>query len=118
MATAGCELNSCLNGGTCVAYSANERWCNPVQSGQTCCQCVTGFTGYRCETGNFGPSYLLIFLKEHNFLEINECVSNPCKNGGICENLVNSYRCSCPTGFTGTNCEGKLFCFKTISFFK
>ncbi|CAF0703504.1 unnamed protein product [Brachionus calyciflorus] len=83
----GCQTNSCLNGGTCVGYNANERWCNPIQAGQTCCQCATGYTGYRCEN------------------EINECVSNPCQNGGICENAVNSYKCTCPLGFTGTNCE-------------
>ena len=46
----GCQVNSCLNGGTCVAYNQNERWCNPIQAGQTCCQCATGYTGYRCET--------------------------------------------------------------------
>lgn len=70
MITAGCDVNSCLNGGTCVAYSATERWCNPVQSGQTCCQCVTGYTGYRCENGNIGSFYSLffyfIFLKIFN----------------------------------------------------
>ena len=37
--------------------------------------------------------------------DINECSSNPCLNGGTCNNLVNSYSCSCPSGYTGTNCE-------------
>jgi collagen type VI alpha len=33
------------------------------------------------------------------------CNSNPCKNGGVCNKQVNSYTCTCPLGFTGINCE-------------
>lgn len=36
---------------------------------------------------------------------IDQCDSNPCRNGGVCSNLINSYTCKCPEGFTGTNCE-------------
>lgn len=41
--------------------------------------------------------------------DINECASNPCQNGGLCDNLVNSYACKCPLGYTGVNCERKCF---------
>ena len=44
-------------------------------------------------------------VKYFNELDINECASSPCLNGGLCDNLLNSYRCNCPLGFTGTNCE-------------
>ena len=42
---------------------------------------------------------------------INECDSSPCLNGGQCFTVSTGYRCFCPDGFTGVNCEtpGKLF---------
>ena len=33
------------------------------------------------------------------------CLSNPCKNGGRCVSGYNLYRCECPIGFTGVNCQ-------------
>ena len=39
------------------------------------------------------------------FSDINECVPDPCQNGGTCEDLVGSYRCSCKTGYSGDNCQ-------------
>lgn len=36
---------------------------------------------------------------------MNECLSEPCKHGGTCEDQPGSYLCHCPQGFTGQNCE-------------
>lgn len=35
------------------------------------------------------------------------CASRPCLHNSTCENLVdsNAYRCHCPNGYTGRNCE-------------
>ncbi|XP_016421698.1 cadherin EGF LAG seven-pass G-type receptor 2-like [Sinocyclocheilus rhinocerous] len=35
----------------------------------------------------------------------NFCSTNPCLNGGGCVNLWGSFRCDCPLGFGGRNCE-------------
>ena len=37
--------------------------------------------------------------------ERNECVSDPCQNGGICIDQVNRYTCQCRAGTTGDHCE-------------
>ena len=42
-------------------------------------------------------------------LDVNECVTKPCRNGGTCENLQGSYRCKCKAGFLGKHCEIGLY---------
>ena len=34
-----------------------------------------------------------------------ECASEPCVNGGSCQDSVDIYECICRPGFAGTNCE-------------
>lgn len=42
--------------------------------------------------------------------DIDECFSNPCLNDGICNDLINRYRCTCIAGFRGRNCQiGNFF---------
>ncbi|KAL4641042.1 hypothetical protein GN956_G11784 [Arapaima gigas] len=37
------------------------------------------------------------------------CFSNPCQNQGSCQSdLVDMYKCNCPTGYKGKNCEKAL----------
>ena len=35
-----------------------------------------------------------------------QCLSNPCDNGGTCQPNGTFYNCICPTGWLGSNCEG------------
>ncbi|ROI33858.1 Delta-like protein 4 [Anabarilius grahami] len=70
----------CVNGATCM---------NTGQGSYTC-TCQPGFTGVNCE------------------LEVRECDSSPCKNGGLCSDLDKGYVCTCLPGFEGTHCEHSL----------
>ena len=41
-------------------------------------------------------------------LDIDECQSEPCNNGGTCINGADSYSCNCTSGWEGSTCkEGK-----------
>ena len=56
-------------------------------------------------------------------LEVSICTAgNPCGNNGICEPVGSSYRCLCPIGFQGQNCqEGKevaVFEYKKLLSYK
>ncbi|XP_049840781.1 cubilin-like [Schistocerca gregaria] len=40
-----------------------------------------------------------------NSLSTNECASNPCRNGGTCEDKYNGFVCRCPSNWQGTFCD-------------
>ncbi|XP_012493850.1 PREDICTED: EGF-like repeat and discoidin I-like domain-containing protein 3 [Propithecus coquereli] len=80
-----CIPNPCHNGGTC---EISEAYRGDTFIGYVC-KCPRGFNGIHCQ---------------HN---INECEADPCKNGGICTDLVANYSCECPGEFMGRNCQYK-----------
>ena len=49
--------------------------------------CSSGYAGDICE------------------IDINECESDPCHNGGICANTDGSFNCMCSAGFMGHICD-------------
>ncbi|XP_077098758.1 coagulation factor IXb isoform X2 [Siphateles boraxobius] len=40
-----------------------------------------------------------------NYIDGDQCQSNPCQNGGKCEDGMSTYTCWCPARFSGKNCE-------------
>ncbi|XP_013884547.1 sushi, nidogen and EGF-like domain-containing protein 1 isoform X2 [Austrofundulus limnaeus] len=74
------HLRPCLNGGQCIDDCITG---NPSFT----CSCLAGFTGRRCQ------------------INVNECSSSPCQNGGMCSDQINSFFCQCPPGYTGMLCE-------------
>ena len=51
------------------------------------CKCQPGYEGKHCD------------------VNINDCLSSPCKNGGMCEDGINRYNCLCKEGWEGDHCE-------------
>ncbi|XP_060231649.1 coagulation factor IX isoform X2 [Meriones unguiculatus] len=44
------------------------------------------------------------------YVDGDQCESDPCLNGGKCKDDINSYECWCPVGFEGRNCELDVTC--------
>ncbi|XP_071498143.1 fibropellin-3-like [Diadema antillarum] len=40
--------------------------------------------------------------------DVDECASNPCQNGGSCEDGINRFNCACAAGWTGVDCSSVL----------
>ena len=38
-------------------------------------------------------------------VNVNDCSTNPCQNGGTCTDGVNGFVCQCPSGWTGDTCS-------------
>ena len=56
--------------------------------------------------------------KINNFISLSEndlCNPNPCENRGTCQVLpLNAYYCTCPMGWTGTNCDQGGYFFTAL----
>ena len=49
-------------------------------------------------------------IRKYFSVEIDECASSPCLNGGACIDGINGYTCNCIPGYAGNDCEtGKVF---------
>lgn len=50
----------------------------------------------------------LHFSGERCTVDIDECLSKPCKNHALCHNIQGSYLCECRPGFTGGDCDTNI----------
>ncbi|XP_049322590.1 protein crumbs homolog 2a [Astyanax mexicanus] len=87
-----CVDAPCENGGECFENSDPMQWTSDwtfsyATAAGYVCQCQPGYTGETCS------------------VNIDECVSEPCQNGGQCEDRVNGYVCICADGYRGVECE-------------
>ncbi|KAL9981997.1 hypothetical protein ACROYT_G010773 [Oculina patagonica] len=73
---------------------------NPCQHGAAFCRPIYHRDDYECVCK---PG----FTGKHCGVEIDECSSNPCLNGGSCTDQVNGYVCTCQAGFIGADCENE-----------
>ncbi|XP_051809647.1 protein crumbs homolog 1-like [Acanthochromis polyacanthus] len=76
-----------------LATCQGTRWNYNCFNGGNCseadnaCYCLPGFTGQWCEK------------------DVDECISDPCMNGGFCINYVNSFECVCDLNYSGIHCQ-------------
>ena len=52
-----------------------------------------------------GGMYINVFECSCHVPELDECESDPCQNGGTCQDESKKYSCSCLAGYNGNNCE-------------
>ena len=110
-----CFSNPCDFGFECVPSAGQTAYTcmsmrmapgTPCSSGQNPCglgTCVDHSPiSYICDCSNSGYEGVMCQI------EINECLSMPCGNGGLCHDDVNGYRCSCPAGYQGSTCLQKV----------
>ncbi|XP_018413790.1 PREDICTED: protein crumbs homolog 2-like [Nanorana parkeri] len=90
-----CAERPCLNDALCLQRSNETFYMTEPEfntefgyadaSGYVC-RCQPGFTGENCS------------------VNIDECTSSPCQNGGTCIDLINGYECQCERGYAGVLC--------------
>uniref|UniRef100_A0A674E221 Delta-like protein n=1 Tax=Salmo trutta TaxID=8032 RepID=A0A674E221_SALTR len=111
------DANECMGKPCLNAYS-----CKNLIGGYHCA-CFRGWAGQNCDinvnschgqcqngaTCKVGNCYVCAcspgFVGRHCDIQRNSCASGPCRNGGRCHTLLDSFMCECPHGYTGTTCE-------------
>ena len=63
---------------------------------QSMCNATVGPNSYASSTCNLENALTCL---------VNDCASSPCVNGGVCNDGVNSFNCTCRPGYTGAYCQ-------------
>jgi hypothetical protein len=95
-----CYSAPCWNGAACTDLDAAYH-----------CECLAGYTDVgviEWDDDNWvvnDPSYMVGNTCE---IDINECDSSPCANGGWCVDSIDAYACNCVAGFSDEHCGGEV----------
>lgn len=99
-----CLSNPCSNGGSCSENSQGYE-----------CQCAPGWSGPSCTISEIALYLYPLNVstphrKDHAeypeffCLDVDDCAPNPCNHGGTCQDMVNGFKCHCPSQWTGKTC--------------
>lgn len=73
----------------CLEKECVNGVCDHMKGVPTCI-CNSGYDGQYCEE------------------DMNECLSTPCQNNGLCIDKVNGFDCQCEEGYEGSFCENDV----------
>ena len=91
--------SECIDVNECQKYAMSNGRC----SWSATCQNTNGSRVCNCGDGYESKP---LNATHETCKDIDECARDPCKNGGACDDLINSYECDCSgTGFEGDTCE-------------
>ena len=121
-----CVSRPCAHGAACTD-SRSRTWSNrSIPYDAYSCACMEGFADgvcaydfiseYRIEctvnSSVSGASMGRADLEGNCAIDVDECKSSPCQNGGTCTDStgsgalsVHAHHCACAAGYNGTRCE-------------
>ena len=100
-----CESVLCRNNGTCTPGSQRGFSCNCSRTGRS----KYSFVRISDLVIVFFPKSKNIgYEDEQCMTEIDECLSNPCRNNATCIDRISEYYCQCTESFAGLNCKNKI----------
>ncbi|XP_063417721.1 fibropellin-3-like [Mytilus trossulus] len=54
------------------------------------------------------PNKIKYITATYACIDTDECATSPCQNGGVCNDGLNSYTCTCAAGYAGGNCQTNI----------
>ena len=91
------STGDCTQGKTCICLKPVCTCLNGTPESEAC----TEDGAEHCKTCDDGFD-----LDENNAcVDIDDCASDPCQNGGTCTDKVNAFSCACASGYEGDTCE-------------
>eukprot|EP00095_Tigriopus_kingsejongensis_P012185 maker-scaffold521_size146803-snap-gene-0.11 protein:Tk12185 transcript:maker-scaffold521_size146803-snap-gene-0.11-mRNA-1 annotation:"hypothetical protein LOTGIDRAFT_233055" len=93
-----CSLGEVSENGLQPCFPCPIGYFQPFQGQTGCIQCL----GDTCQEGHH-PNVLM--LRSLPRLEVNDCFTQPCRNGATCQALKVGFQCLCPPSHKGMFCE-------------